>query len=470
MADPPPQLPAGTSSTLRGLSQNLSFHSSPEAFITTKVLEFQRAHPDLINSRAVVRAKILNRNVAIVSSHAQIQQVLRGGGNNEEPAYTASEAYDGLMAPFFPSPNLLLADGMGHVQMREGWEQRMRELPSGLMEVVGEITKAHLGSVAPGAAVDLYDWMKTLGWKILLGTLLGLKAEDPEFAEIEQLQEELLRGQFSLMPVSINTGVWKSPRKKGITAKEKLQKIMAARLEKQAGACPFGHANTVQLEDVANHVLLFTSSLAVKALASLLTAFLLNLFLFPWHDNPSFASSLECTDEEDQARTLRSVLLETERLSPPIVGVMRRSMRENIISSPQGEPDVQIPGGWDVWLYFVGGGRDPVTFGETWDRFVPDRYLDGNAADSMTFGAGPKTCLGRDLIRDLALKVATTLVDLGTRMDGEIERPGVRGWLGWVRNDSIDVQDWAKDMKQLPTQHPAEPVFVRIRSTMGAGS
>lgn len=55
-------------------------------------------------------------------------------------------------------------------------------------------------------------------------------------------------------------------------------------------------------------------------------------------------------------------------------------------------------------------------------------------------------------------------------MDGEIERPGVKGWLGWVKNDSIDVQDWAKDMKQLPTQHPADPVFVRIHSTMGAGS
>lgn len=232
MADPPPQLPAGTSFTLRGLSQNLSFHSSPEAFITTKVLEFQRAHPDLINSRAVVRAKILNRNVAIVSSHAQIQQVLCDRGDGGEPAYTASEAYDELMAPFFPSPNLLLADGMGHAQMREGWEQRMRELPSGLLEVVGEVTKVHLGSVPFDAEIDLYNWLKTLGWKILLGTFLGLKAEDTEFAEIEQLQEELLRGQFSLIPVSINTGVWKSPRKKGITAREKLQKIIAARLEK----------------------------------------------------------------------------------------------------------------------------------------------------------------------------------------------------------------------------------------------
>jgi hypothetical protein len=305
--------------------------------------------------------------------------------------------------------------------------------------------------------------MKTLSWKILLGTVLGLSPEEKSFDTIERLQEDLLRGQFSLFPVTLNTGFWHSPRKKGKVAKEKLQVLMLERMRSNPSACPFHIANEGANRDIANHTVLMTCSLAVKALASLLTALLLNLYLKVDKDGNSLADSLARErDSEKRSRRLRSILHETERLSPPIVGVMRRSVNDNIITSPGEQADVLIPKGWDCWLYFVGGGRDPAAFGRTWDVFDEDRYLDSATPTAVAFGAGSKTCLGRDWIQNIAIGVTETCARMGIGMQGHIAAPGVRGWLSWEPNDAVAPEDWARDMKQLPTQRPSEPVMVRV--------
>ncbi|KAF2865061.1 cytochrome P450 [Massariosphaeria phaeospora] len=455
-----PQLPLGTSSTLRGLSETFSFHSSPESFITSRILSFQNEHPELIETRAVIRAKVLNRNIAVVSSHAQIQQVL----TDDAAGYEASAAYDELMAPFFPSPNLLLTDGEKHGDMRRTWDVRMVALQERLKTLVRRQTEEHFSEPST-SEIDLYESMKTLSWKILLGAFLGLDSDGELFDKMESLQEDLLRGQFSLFPVSINTGFWHSPRSKGKEAKNKLQAEILSHLKGNKSACPFAITEEGALEDVAKHTVLMTSSLAVKALASLLTALLLNLYLYDNNQGKTLAESLASESDPDRrSRRLRSILLETERLSPPIVGVMRRSTKDNIISSPGNQADVIIPKGWDCWLYFVGGGRDPVAFGSTWDTFNPDRYMDKDIPQGIAFGGGSKTCLGLNPVRDIVLGVAETCLRMDIRMQGDVVARGVRGWLGWEPNNTIRPENWAQDMKQLPTQRPSEPVMVRVAS------
>ena len=457
MSKPEPQLPLGSSSTLRGLSESFSFHSSPESFITSRILSFHKAHPEIVDTRAVVRAKVLNRNVAIVSSHAQIQQVL-----NDSEGYEAGAAYDELMAPFFPSPNLLLSDGSKHADMRRTWDERMGSLSQRLAPLVRRQTEAHFSEPSI-AQVDLYESMKRLSWKLLLGIFLDLGPADKTFETMEKLQEDLLRGQFSLFPVTVNAGFWHSPRKKGKEAKKKLQTEILRHFKGKGSACPLAAVNDAALEDVSNHSVLFTSSLAVKALASILTALMLNLYLYKGKDGRPLAESLAGeSDTATRSQRLDSILLETERLSPPIVGVMRRSTKDNIISSLCEQADVKIPKGWDCWLYFVGGGRDPAAFGSSWDTFDPDRYLESEVAQGLAFGSGPKMCLGRDSIREIALAIAETCIFSGVRMHGEIVARGVRGWLGWEPNDAVRPEDWAQDMKQLPTQRPSEPVMVRM--------
>ncbi|OAL04269.1 cytochrome P450 [Phaeosphaeriaceae sp. SRC1lsM3a] len=453
-----PQLPPGNSSTLRSLSESFSFHSSPESFITSRIISFQKENSGLIDSRSIIRAKVLNRDVAIISTHAQIQQVLRDNAAN----YEASPAYDDLMAPFFPSPNILLSDGKQHQVMLHEWEERMVSFNQKLAPLVRHQVVQHF-SEPSSSAIDLYESMKRLSWKIIFKAVLGMEPHDKDFAKMESHQEDLLRGQFSLFPVTINAGFWHSSRKKGKAAKLKLQKQILGRFQNERSACPFATANDGALEDVANHAVLMTSSLAVKALASLLAATMLNLYLYKRADGGTLAQML-ANQDDSQARLLRlkSILLESERLSPPIIGIMRRSMQDNIVASRGVQADVIIPKGWDCWLYFVGSGRDPEAFGPTWDTFDPDRYLADGIPEPLAFGSGPKTCLGLGTVREIALNVADACIASDIQLHGHVSAPGVRGWLGWERNDAVRPEDWAQDMKQLPTQRPSEPIMVRV--------
>ena len=396
----------------------------------------------------------------------------------------SSKAYDELMAPFFPPPNLLLLDPPEHRSRKGAWIDRMTELQDRVSKGVQSRTLSHFENIRPGSSTDLYESMKSLSWDLIMGIFLGDTEASQQSKdlvdEVEKLQEDLLRGQFSLFPVSVNTRFWQSPRSKGLAARKKLQEVLKSHVGVQSTGCPFKTSSLSDKEDVANHLLLFTSSLAVKALASLLTAILMNLFVF-------YARSDERRDllsdmvlstrgRDDQNKIIESIVLETERLSPPVVGIMRQTTADVILSgSTEQVPDIRIPGGWDAWLYFVGASRDPAVFGDTADSFVPHRYLQesGERTEGFAFGAGPKTCLGRDLMRQIAMTVAKTCLSLGEgetdlhqsgpiRFDcpGDDIPEGVRGWLGWQANVKPEI--WARDMKQLPTQRPTKPLIVTV--------
>ncbi|KAJ2901741.1 cytochrome P450 [Zalerion maritima] len=474
----PPQLPQSASTSLNPLAETFSFHSSPEQFIASRALSLHAANVSSASSQKPVKAHILGRNVVVLSSHAQVMHVLRQGkdpGSSEpkdtEP-YVAAPAYAQLMGPFFPSPNLLLSEGEDHSCMRRDWEGKMAMAAAEALspEAISRLTDEHFASLLEaGERVSLYATLKALAWKILLGVFLGLESEDELFNEVTSLQGDLLRGQFSVFPVSVNIGLWQSPRSKGIAARRKLQRILGPHVQKMRAdgtGCPFNGADDAKddVEEAANHLLLFTSSLSAKALASLLTAFLLNLFLSPGLCAGVAAST---TAETERGRLLCSTLLETERLSPPIVGIMRRAQAQDVVVSHEdGHPATLIPSGWDAWLYFVGAGRDPSVFGANCDKFDPRRFMDSRSGNpvqdtvpTVAFSAGKKECLGKEFARSACLAVGRTLVQKGLGLEGAVDAPGVRAWLGWEKQGP---EEWARDMRQLPTQRPAVPIMAKV--------
>ena len=395
------------------------------------------------------------------------------------------------MAPFFPAPNLLLSDPPAHGPMKKSWVANMLSLPDTVRPLVHDVVLDHFKAIFPGASIDLYESMKALSWKILLGIFISTSETDKEALEsatIESLQEDLLRGHFSLVPVSINLRLWQSPRSKGLEARKKLQSLLAAQFRSGTERCPFATNTSQEQDDVASHMLLFTSSLAVKALASLLTAVMLNLYIFRDNKESKEDSSLasriitKC-HEEKRNLMLKGILLETERLSPLVVGIMRRATQDIILNSPAvtASPATLVPENWDLWLYFVGAARDPLVFGETAESFSSDRHCGGNTAEieeeGLTFGIGKKSCLGRDLIREIIITVMKTC--LGTFIPTENNTPseatsavsihadvreipmGVQGWLGW--QSQVKADDWAKHMKQIPTQRPLQSLRVEIQ-------
>lgn len=471
-----PKLPYGSPTILSGLSETFSFHSSPENFITSRVLAFHKAHPAAAASRTPIHAKILSRNVAVISSYDHVRQVLC----DEEiiARLCSSQAYNDLMAPFFPPPNLLLLDPPDHHTAKEPWEGRMAGLICNIRPSVHETVLDHFRTVIPTSTVDIYESMKTLSWKLLLS--IFLPGEDKANSEIESLHEDLLRGQFSLFPISVNTSFWRSPRSKGLDARRTLESILSSKVTN--GKCPFTVNNPDEAKDIANHLLLFTSSLAAKGLASLLTAVLLNLFLFKGNGSSIANQIHDLNNNDERYDRIQSMVRETQRLSPPVVGIMRRTTQDIILhpAIDQGESEspspTLVPKGWDLWLYFVGAARDPAAFGDTAENFVPSRYSKQCPdPEGFAFGAGAKACLGKYLMNSVAVTVAAaclgldqnasttelpTSVAVDIRADLKVIPAGVRSWLGWEAG--IKPEEWARDMKQLPTQRPRKPLMVKV--------
>ncbi|KAL8748293.1 MAG: hypothetical protein Q9184_007425 [Pyrenodesmia sp. 2 TL-2023] len=173
------------------------------------------------------------------------------------------------------------------------------------------------------------------------------------------------------------------------------------------------------------------------------------------------------------------MIREVERLSPPIVGIMRRTT-DDIILENRGDaaPPTLIPEAWDLWLYFAGAGRDPAAFGETAEQFVPTRYFNAGSSvpEGLAFGSGAKVCLGEDLIRTVVMTVVETCLGKpqGTKANDGSENMvvrlegdggglpvGVQGWLGWQAG--VKPEDWARDIKQLPTQRPRKRILVQVK-------
>jgi cytochrome P450 len=454
-----------------GVNENFSFHSSPEAFLVARIVQHRKDHPEEVRERAPVRAKILNRNVVIVSSFRQIQEVL--GATEEEvveddaPPYVAVPAYKQLMQEFFPPPNLLLQDGKAHERMKEHWKKCAHSLESStLKDSIDRMASEFFSQIQRHSQMDLYDTLKAISWKIFVSTFLDLSDADPDFDGFVKLQEDLLRGQFSLFPASINVGFWHSPRKRGIDARKTLQHLISGRLNvKKPTWIPEDLTKARPPDEIVNHILMATSSLAVKGFASLMLAILLNVFLFPYKQSGSSCLADWIDQENSKERKLRleAILKETIRLSPPIVGVLRRTTRDcTVPTRSDQEPDTLIPTGFEAWCYFPGANRDPMVFGEDADLFVPERYLgDGPGPPSpVAFGLGPKSCLGAGFVNMAALTIVEALLDAKLYLTGNVEAAGVKGWLG---HETATPEQWARDVKQLPTQRPSHPVLVEIK-------
>ena len=474
---------------LSTLNQSFAFHASPESFISTRLQNLSVTDPDLVSSAAsrqkIIQASILNRKVHIISSYHLCKSILLGDGTTLEglghsdagslrsgdskrssdgtesslDTFAVGPAYHQLMADFFPPPNILLEDAGIHATNKERWKQQLSTFPADVTPRIRDITRAHLSTFLAGSSMDLYENLKDLSWKILLGIFLDLGTEDAAYSTIEKAQETLLRGQFSLFPIAVNMPFWQSPRSKGIKARQDLLPMLREQVDKQDTSCPLLRHQKIGKDEMSSHCLLFTSSIANKALASLLTATIMNFFLLP---GPTpLAAIVRSHPPEMRGLLLESIILETERLSPPVVGVMRRVQRDIQLSPPDTEEHHHIPAGCDVWLYLAGANRDPAVFSDA-EKFVFDRFMASEISRGFAFGFGNKTCLGSEIVHHIVSIVATEMVDADITLHGNVSDLGVKGWLGW--ETGVPPSAFASDLKQLPCQRPRKPVLVEVGS------
>lgn len=207
---------------------------------------------------------------------------------------------------------------------------------------------------------------------------------------------------------------------------------------------------------------MFSSSLVVKAFASIASALLLQVFHIDTESKRSLADRLHSLQGDEFDDLLESIITETERLSPPIIGVMRQVTSAKGIDLDSSQTNV--PCGWDVWPYFPLINRDKNVFSGDADLFKADRYLKGtNAPLPLTFGAGVKNCAGQEIIRlwlrHLILgflgRSNDSVASYKLQVESDAIDRGVQCWLGWLpMEQSIS---W-RGVKQLPTQRPRKAI------------
>ncbi|KAB8446248.1 hypothetical protein FH972_025230 [Carpinus fangiana] len=133
----------------------------------------------------------------------QALQILSADSSNhvdgEEAHFAAGATYDKLMAPFFPPPNLLLSDGCPHARMRERWDPVMGNLGAAHSEF-RQVARQWFSELPLATEIQLYRTMKYMSWRLILVPTLGVSPGGDEAREIERLQEDVLRGQFSVLP------------------------------------------------------------------------------------------------------------------------------------------------------------------------------------------------------------------------------------------------------------------------------
>ncbi|KAL8634598.1 MAG: hypothetical protein Q9228_007806 [Teloschistes exilis] len=203
----------------------------------------------------------------------------------------------------------------------------------------------------------------------------------------------------------------------------------------------------MSFETVTSHVSTFSSSLVIKALASYLFFVLIQ------------STQMTETRPASTPASIDHLLLETERLCPPIIGVLRR-----VLDHPwKVNDEVSIPPGWDVWLYFPLINRDIRTYGSDARLFVPDRWKDRNLPLPLTFGSGSKRCLGVSMVRRIAGIVVDKMLLTGSKVviSSDLE-PSMLDFLGWqVSEEGGEAELW-QAVKQLPVQRSRKPVMVQL--------
>ncbi|KAH9166702.1 cytochrome P450 [Lactarius sanguifluus] len=191
-------------------------------------------------------------------------------------------------------------------------------------------------------------------------------------------------------------------------------------------------------EEVLAHMTLLVFS-ATDTTSSALSRILHLLALYPDTQDKLRKELKEACEENEEELThdqlvslpfLEAVCRETLRLYPPGSGVMRTSARSDVVlplSSPIHDVDgreiheIVVPKNTNLFIHIYNLNRDPSIWGSDAAEWKPERWLaplpesvananiQGVYANTMTFIAGPRSCIGFKFSQ-LEMKVALSQI------------------------------------------------------------
>lgn len=249
------------------------------SIIGDESIEFIRTPRDYIEKRRkthgeVFLGRVLNRPTVFLTSNSAVQELLKEKWTNFSFGYNEY----GMMQLF--DENLIFLEGDAWCEMKRSLERVFhRDSVAQSMEQCHHIIKEHFKQMTTGKPIVVYEMFKALATQLSIALFLSHDIGNRDAQEVSELMSTHWRGMISV-PVSVRApwAWWKSGYSKALTAKDRLTEIISEYLKSNPSNIASGIQESCTDQDTAvRQLLLFTSALIPKALASLLTSTVLAL-------------------------------------------------------------------------------------------------------------------------------------------------------------------------------------------------
>ncbi|GFN82469.1 histone-lysine N-methyltransferase SETMAR [Plakobranchus ocellatus] len=365
--------------------KSVEFYRDPMHFLSKHI-----AH----TKSPIFKARFLNKPTVFVCSNQGVRDALNCTGEHLD------FGYESFMKGMFGHNVLFSKD-----EEAEAFRQFLSKLFTNhcLEEyetVISRIVTRHISTLKiTREPLCLYLFFKNLFSDVCLSLFLGLDStENSEQANsILSLTVDHWRGIVSV-PLDLRLVHAPSTYSKALQAKDHLLEMISIQKKRAKAGFPMKVKETSNLDGsiVDNHLLLFTSALLPKVLASICTCLYVEI-------GKSDTSYYQGRARSDDA-WLEDLLKEAMRLCPPLLGGRRLASKNCLVAG------YNVPKDYALVYITHFAQRDPKVF-EDPDQFKPERWAQRpELKDRLyVYGFGSRCCLGERLS---ALMLKTTLSSL----------------------------------------------------------
>jgi len=409
---PPDKIPGEVGWTVTG-DKTVEFARNPISFVESRIEK---------HDSKIFIARVLNKPTIFVTSNNGVRDILVTHQSSFRMGYKDFGYMHALFGDLF-----LFEDDENAYRVRNLVKELFHSTHcDNYMTVIMSIIGDTLENVHLRSSVDIYEVFKDMITNVCLTLFLDISQE--EYHEYKNIAKTHWHGLISV-PVSVKVKGWASAYSKADEAKGMLLSKIKEKLKSSNNRFLqlVSEAGFESDDEACSHLLLFISSILPKAMSSLLTSFVLETA-------GHFKEHMREGALEDE-NYLESLLLEVQRLFPPLYGGRRYTTEEVIIDG------FTIPKDHCVAYITKYANRDSNIF-EQADVFIPERWSNRNCEKQhliWTFGGGSRSCIGIHFINRI---LKSTSLYLLSRFDWSL------------------INDVVPEYKTLPVARPKEPVFV----------
>ncbi|RUS81613.1 hypothetical protein EGW08_010626 [Elysia chlorotica] len=344
-------------------------------------LQFLNKYVDQVKS-PIFKTRFLNKPTVFVCSNQGVQDVLKSTGESLDFGYEA------FMKGMFGHNILFSKNGEADLFRQFLGKLFTTHCLEEYETVIKCIIAKHVDSLeSTRDSFCLYKFFKVLFTDVCLTLFLGLDStENSEQAtSVMSLTTDHWRGIVAV-PLDLRLVHPSSTYSKALQAKSNLLEMINTHKKRAKSGFPLKMKETCTVDGsiVNNHLLLFTSALLPKVLASICTSFCAEV------------GKAETSHYQERARCedtwLDYLLKETMRLSPPLLGGRRLATKSCVIAG------YTIPQDYTLVYMTHPAQRDSSVF-EDPHLFKPERWAERpDLKDKLyIYGFGARGCIGEKL-------------------------------------------------------------------------